>query len=202
MQSCLPQSYHNLYRDYSPTTGRYIQADPIEMAGDANPYLYTIGNSLRYTDPTGEFVPLTILAGIAIGVGSDLAFQATMNGLLGRPIFDLNCYDWGSVAISGGFGAIGAGPGVLAAKLAGSARGLGANPFIGKSPSGIGRMLEQKGFIPRGPDPVAGRGNFVNPRTGRGFHIDGSHPPPKGPHVGAHRPRGARGNLSPRDYPM
>ena len=45
--------YYNKYRDYDPTTGRYIQADPIGLAGDVNPYLYVGGNPVRFTDPQG-----------------------------------------------------------------------------------------------------------------------------------------------------
>jgi RHS repeat-associated protein len=45
--------YYNLYRDYDPTTGRYIQADPIGLAGGQAPYLYAMGNPLSYIDPLG-----------------------------------------------------------------------------------------------------------------------------------------------------
>jgi RHS repeat-associated protein len=48
------QHYYNRYRDYDVNTGRYIQADPIGLAGDDNPYAYARGNPLRYVDPTGE----------------------------------------------------------------------------------------------------------------------------------------------------
>lgn len=63
-------------------------------------------------------------------------------------------------------------------------------------------MLEKKGYDRKEPDPVAGRGTYVNPKTGRGYYIDASHPEPKGPHVGVHRPRGMRDTFDPRDYPM
>ncbi|MCH6583389.1 MAG: hypothetical protein IH808_10305 [Proteobacteria bacterium] len=39
---------------------------------------------------------------------------------------------------------------------------------------------------------MSGKGTFVNPKTGRPFHIDANHPSPKPPHVGVGRPRGAR----------
>jgi RHS repeat-associated protein len=56
------QYYYNRFRDYHDTTGRYIQADPIGLAGDANPYAYAIGNTLRYTDPDGlQPVPRAVL---------------------------------------------------------------------------------------------------------------------------------------------
>jgi RHS repeat-associated protein len=51
--------YYNKYRDYDPTTGRYIQADPIGLAGGASPYSYAMNNPLRYTDPTGK-LPIAI----------------------------------------------------------------------------------------------------------------------------------------------
>ncbi|WP_290813395.1 RHS repeat-associated core domain-containing protein [Aquidulcibacter sp.] len=47
------QHYYNRYRDYDVNTGRYIQADPIGLAGDDNPYAYAGGNPLRYVDPFG-----------------------------------------------------------------------------------------------------------------------------------------------------
>jgi RHS repeat-associated protein len=34
----LPDLYYNRYRDYDPTTGRYIQADPIGLAGRLYPH--------------------------------------------------------------------------------------------------------------------------------------------------------------------
>jgi RHS repeat-associated protein len=79
---------------------------------------------------------------------------------------------------------------------------LGANPFLGRTAREIADMLTARGYQPMGPDPVSGRGTFVNPATGRGYHIDASHPPPKGPHVGVHRPRDLRDVMPPRDYPI
>lgn len=49
----LADLYYNQYRDYDPTTGRYIQADPIGLAGDVNPYVYAGANPVGMVDPWG-----------------------------------------------------------------------------------------------------------------------------------------------------
>ena len=41
-------------RDYDPTTGRYIQADPLGLVDGASVYGYALQNPGRYTDPRGE----------------------------------------------------------------------------------------------------------------------------------------------------
>jgi RHS repeat-associated protein len=100
--------YYNRYRDYDSSTGRYIQADPIGLAGGPSPYSYAMNNPLRYTDPTGQCPWCgVILAGAAIGAGTELAIQAGMNLWEGNDIFDRDCYEWGEVALAGGLGAFG-----------------------------------------------------------------------------------------------
>jgi RHS repeat-associated protein len=49
----LADLYYNRYRDYDSSTGRYIQADPIGLAGDVNPYGYANGNPVTGIDPMG-----------------------------------------------------------------------------------------------------------------------------------------------------
>lgn len=41
-------------RDYDPTTGRYIQADPLGLVDGASVYGYARQNPERWTDPRGE----------------------------------------------------------------------------------------------------------------------------------------------------
>jgi RHS repeat-associated protein len=103
--------YYNKYRDYDPTTGRYIQADPIGLAGGASPYSYAMNNPLRYGDPQGEFVPLVLcgIGGLAGGAGT----------YFGEAFADKS-FNWKHVAIGAGAGCV---AGVAAPFVATSAAG-------------------------------------------------------------------------------
>ncbi|MES9814012.1 MAG: RHS repeat-associated core domain-containing protein [Candidatus Thiodiazotropha sp.] len=45
--------YYNYFRTYDPKTGRYLESDPIGLAGDINTYTYVGGDPLIYIDLYG-----------------------------------------------------------------------------------------------------------------------------------------------------
>jgi RHS repeat-associated protein len=52
---------YNLHRNYEPIYGRYLEADPIGLAGGLNPYLYAGANPGKFVDPRGtDFVTAAV----------------------------------------------------------------------------------------------------------------------------------------------
>ncbi len=74
-------------RYYDPTVGRFISRDPVRGTLDnpitQNPYIYGADNPTTYTDPSGEFLPLLIIGGLAV------AYWLT-DPIQGSPCGDIN----------------------------------------------------------------------------------------------------------------
>ena len=47
--------HYNYHRYYDPKTGRYLTPDPIGLAGWINPYVYSAGDPVNFSDPFGLF---------------------------------------------------------------------------------------------------------------------------------------------------
>jgi RHS repeat-associated protein len=47
--------YHNYFRDYDPTVGRYVQSDPIGLLGGMSTYGYANHSPATFSDPMGLF---------------------------------------------------------------------------------------------------------------------------------------------------
>ena len=79
--------------------------------------------------------------------------------------------------------------------------GLG-NPFKGKTAAEIDEMFKAKGYAPRGPDPVNGKGGYVNPENQRSYHIDEANSFGEPPHVDVNRLKTYKGPLEKKKYEM
>lgn len=77
---------YNYFRDYDPSIGRYIESDPIGLAGGVNTYGYAYQNPITHYDPDGRFVFLLgapALAGGGTGAAGGLGGAALLNLGLG-----------------------------------------------------------------------------------------------------------------------
>ena len=71
--------WYNGHRDYDAATGRYLQPDPLGLAGGINPYLYANGNPLMNVDPAGLW---SASVGYSIGViGGQIQFAGSGRSL-------------------------------------------------------------------------------------------------------------------------
>lgn len=120
--------------------------------------------------------------------GGEFWQWSAMNWADGNDVLDPNCYDCGSAAFTGGASALTGGLGAWAGKGLKPAKGL-KSPFLRKNPEQLDRMFRAKSFDPREPNHLNGKGGYVNPSTGRSFHIDEANSFGEPPHVDVNRPK-------------
>jgi RHS repeat-associated protein len=130
-------TYYNYFRDYDPITGRYVQSDPIGLAGGLSTYTYVEGNPISYTDPTGEiiFAP----KGALIGAGLNIFTQLLMNG------GNFRCIEWDVVGIAAVTGALNPFSGLAAANSALKAERQWARSESLRQGSSAARRAAQRG---------------------------------------------------------
>jgi RHS repeat-associated protein len=88
-------NYYNYFRDYDPSTGRYLQSDPIELLGGLNTFTFVRDNPVSKIDPKGLFDLPPIFGGVegnALGgFGYTIVTCCTDDGRRRRMTFWKSC---------------------------------------------------------------------------------------------------------------
>ncbi|MFQ1701118.1 RHS repeat-associated core domain-containing protein [Loktanella agnita] len=149
--------HQNWMRDYDPTLGRYLQADPLGLVDGASVYGYALQNPGRYVDPKGEAIWLPAIAGAALFGGANLSYQLYMNG------GDFRCVNWMEVGL---WAAAGAFTGGL---IGHAAKGL---PVFRQMTDAAARSKFRKAYGLRGLNVEVGHA-LVPARNLSGFRVRG-----------------------------
>lgn len=180
---------------------RWLSRDPLGEAAGAgqgtNLYGYVLGDPLGTTDPSGmrcwpkwlDDNPILEALGLMLALGGPE--DPLADALALAPFYD----EAAAVAAE-----VAEGIGAEAADLVSSSVGEGTaaegspsiNPgdVAGKTPAEIDSLAQNSGLVPRGPDPMNGRGAYIDPVTGEQRIL--SHPNADPPHAHVNDPFGTR----------
>jgi len=130
-----PNFLHVGHRYYDPATGRFLQRDPIGIAGGFNVYEYVFSSPTWAVDPMGLDIVGAIQdasVGAVVGGAAGAAYGATSGAIAGSPV--------------GGFGA---GPGAVAGGIAGGMVGF----CVGYVEAFVGHYVADWVFDRHAPPP-------------------------------------------------
>jgi RHS repeat-associated protein len=91
--------HQNWMRDYDPTTGRYLQADPLGLVDGASVYGYVTQNPMMLTDPRGEYIQ-GVVGAMVVGAISNVIVGAIIENTFGD-----GCYSTSDAARDAAIGA-------------------------------------------------------------------------------------------------
>ncbi|MFZ6658118.1 RHS repeat-associated core domain-containing protein, partial [Undibacterium sp. TJN19] len=179
--------HYNYFRDYDPRTGRYVESDPIGLAGGMTTYGYVGANPVSGIDPNGLILPVfgRALAAAAACARNPACRTAAMaaSAATAKAVSDIcntaykkfkNWYAQDNSAPNGA-----------------SSPHIDPQEVGGKTPDEIEGVAGDKGLQPKGPDPKGGRGSYVDPVTGEQRIL--IHPGADcGPHCHVNNPQGER----------
>lgn len=94
-------TYYNYFRDYDPSTGRYLTSDPTGLPAGLNTYVYVNNDPLRWSDPKGKAIQIPVIIAVCFAdppcaaalLAGAIATGKVIGDLLNASIWD----DWDGV---------------------------------------------------------------------------------------------------------
>jgi RHS repeat-associated protein len=170
-------------RYMDPTVGVFLSVDPVtayeQPLGQFHRYRYGNNNPYKFNDPDGRVIE-TAWDVVNIAMGLDSAYSNFSDGHVGAGVVDAVgvAIDTTAAAVPfvpGGMGtAIKAARGVekavesgrAAEKLPMSSPNINPKDVAGRTVGEIEGVAKKNGLVPKGPDPSAGKGAYVDPVNG------------------------------------